>query len=141
VTPKGNMDHALETGLCDSYIGEKSHLATITKDQAIEICELLSTGHSPREVSDITGIRIKVIRHIYSYESWKQISKNYNFHKSKENIPYMYDDDLIHAICKDIEKGIHTNRYIADKYDVSEAYVGDIKAHKRRTEISSQYNF
>jgi hypothetical protein len=140
-TVSGNMQHALDHGLCDTYIGEKSHLAKITEKDAIAICELLSTGMRPRQVSEELGIGLKTVRHIFSGECWKHISKNYDFKKDDKFIPYKYTDETVYEVCKLLEEKKYLDREIGTICGVSDRYVNDIKNHKRRTDISSKYNF
>lgn len=140
-TPKGNMEHALRTGLCDGYIGQNSRLSKITEKQAIEICELLSSGIKPREVANITGIDLRIIRHIFSHETWKKISSQYDFKKDTKSIPYKLNDEVIKSICELLETGKYTYAEIAKRFNISMGYVGDIKNRRRRKDISSNYNF
>lgn len=139
-TVKENMDHAIEHGLVD-YLGENSHLATITDGEATEICELLAEGKRPKEVSEITGIGEKIVRHIYHGEAWKQLTKNYEFPEYEGPKPYCYSDDIIRDVCDLIQEGKKNNREISEITGVSERYIGDIKTKKRRLDISSDYNF
>lgn len=137
-----NTQHAFDMGLADNSRGEKSHLATITDEQAKEICELLSQKIRPMEVAEITGIPITIVRHIYSGETWKHFAKDYDFQKSKDrSIPFSISDDTIHAICKLIELDRYNDADIASMTNVSKRYVNDIRRGNRRTDISSQYNF
>lgn len=145
-TPRYNTIHAFETGLSDNSIREKSHLATIANNDAIEICKLLSEGYTCKDVSIKTGIGLSIIRHIYNGESWKSISRDYVFpKKSNARRPYSKDDAIIKMICKDIEeahkKGVIKDKEISKRYGVSREYVRDIRNHKRRTNISKGYDF
>ena len=147
VTPSGNMQHALDNGLCDSYIGENSHLAIINENTAIKICELLQSGLSPNEVSERTGVKIRIVRHIYDGECWKQISKNYTF-KHIERGPGSIPDNVIVEVCEMLQSNSSkdkseriTMKQIADKLNISAGYVFDIKRRRRRTDISKDYVF
>lgn len=140
-TQKENIEHALNHGLLKFKSGEDSHLATITDGEATEICELLAEGKRPKEVSEITGIREKVVRHIYHGEAWKQLTKNYEFPEYEGPKPYDYSDDVIKDVCDLIQEGKKNNREISEIAGVSERYISDIKTKKRRLDISSDYNF
>ena len=140
-TVSGNMQHALEHGLCETLIGEKSHLSKITEKDAIEICELLSTGMRPREVSENLDIGLKIVQHIFSGECWKRISKNYDFKKDSTKIPYKYSDELIHEICKILEQKKYLDREIGAMFNVPERYINAIRNRENRSDISLQYNF
>lgn len=139
-TVKENMQHAIDTGLV-TYLGENSYMATITDEDAIEICELLAEGKRPKEVSEITGIGEKIIRHIYNNESWKQLTKDYDFPEYEGSKPYMYSDDTIEKACELIQEGKLNNREIGEIIGLDERYISDIKTQKRRTDISSNYDF
>lgn len=137
-TQKENSIHAV--GIDLTLKGENSHMSTITNDQAREICELLSQGLKIKEVSEQTGVREKVIRHIYNRESWKQISKDYIFHDYGNSKPYQYSDADINNVCKLLEKRELNTRQIAEITGVSQGYINDIKNGKRRTDISKDYD-
>ena len=140
-TVSGNMQHALENGLCNTYIGEKSHLAKITENDAIKICELLSTGIKPREISDVYGYPLTTVRHIYAGTCWKHIAKNYEFKKDSKCIPYKISDETIHEMCKVLEEKKYLDREIGAMFNVTNRYVNDIRNRKRRKDISQYYNF
>ena len=79
-TRKENMDHAVNEGLAVSC--ENSYRATITNEQAIQICELLSTGeYLCDEIADLVGCSLCVVHGIAGRNSWTMISKNYVFKK------------------------------------------------------------
>jgi len=139
---RGNTLHAIENGMADGLLGENSHLAKITNDDAKNICELLSKGIRPSEVAEITAIPISIIRHIYSGETWRQLSRNYDFKKDDDrSIPYSIPDKKIHRICELICTGKYEPYEIENITGVSARYISDIWNKKRRTDISSQYNF
>lgn len=139
-TVKENMNHAIKHGLI-TYLGENSHLSTITDLEATEICELLAEGKRPKEVSEITGIRERVVRHIYNGECWKQLTENYEFPETEGPIPYSYSDDIIRNTCELIQEGKLNNREISEITGVNERYISDIKNKKRRVDVSDEYDF
>lgn len=162
VTPRGNMKHAMDTGLC-KYLGEHSHLAKTSEADIIRVCELLEEGLPIKKISEMTGVGEKIIRHVFSGESWKRISKDYDFRKNREikKIPYKLMDETIHMICMDLEKrasmlrdkeqGIpideddfktnYTFTAIGERYGTDRRYISDIWYHKVRKTISCEYNF
>ena len=140
-TPKTNTVHAFETGLAHASMGEDSYLAKITEKQAIRICELLQEGKSFKEVADEVGCSKKTVIHIKAGECWKHISKNYNFPKNDAKKPNSIPVETIHEICKMIETKKYSDREIAEKFDTKREYVRDIRNHKRRNDISKNYNF
>ena len=141
VTSKENSDHAWKNGLCDDIRGEKAHLAKITEEQAIKICELIMKKKSNKEICEKIGVTDKSVQHIRSGETWKHISSKYKFPKLGSSVPFKITDDTIHKICKLIEENKLTDSEIGKKFDVSRKMVNDIRLKKRRTKISQFYNF
>lgn len=163
VTPRENTVRAFNNGLCDNISGENCHLAKTKEVDIIRVCELLEEGLPIKKISKMTGVSERIIRHVFSGESWKYIAKNYDFRKNREikKIPYKFTDDTIHLICIDLEKrasmlkdkeqGIpideddfrenYTLYALGEKYGIDRRYIGDIYNHKVRTTISSEYNF
>lgn len=78
-TPQENTIHAFENGLANVSLGEKSHLAKITEETAIRICDLLSKGYTINSISKSLGVSRSLVSHIRYGECWKIISRNYNF--------------------------------------------------------------
>lgn len=141
VTQKENMDHAFREKLCTGIFGEKSHLSTITNEDAMNICELIQAGKNNEVISKELNINTKIIQHIRSGECWKSISKNYNFPKLGEAVPYTMPDEKVHEICRLLEEGLLKSIEIARKVGVKREYVKDIKTYRRRRDISKNYNF
>lgn len=163
VTPKENTIRAFDNGLCNNISGENSHLAKTSEADIIRVCELLEEGLPIKKISEMTGVGEKIIRHVFSGETWKRISKDYDFRKNREikKIPYKLTDETIHMICMDLEKrasmlrdkeqGIpideddfktnYTFTAIGERYGTDRRYVSDIWYHKVRKTISCEYNF
>lgn len=141
VTTKENTDHAWKNGLCDDIRGENAHLAKITEEQAIQICELIMKKKTNKEISEKLGITEKTIQHIRSGECWKHIMSKYKFPKLGKAKPFQITDDTIHQICKRLELKTLSDPDIAKEFGVSREFVRDIRHKKRRTKISQFYNF
>lgn len=141
VTSTENSDHAWKTGLCDDIRGEKAHLAKITEEQAIKICELIMKKKSNTEICDKLGVSNKTVQHIRSGECWKHISSRYKFPKLGKNKPFQISDETIHQICKKLELKTLSDSEIAKEFGVDRKTVNDIRHKKRRTKISQFYNF
>lgn len=139
--PKENTYHAWKTGLCDNIRGEKTHLAKITENQAIEICELIMKKKTNKEISEITDINKKTIQHIRSGECWKHITSQYKFPKLGNAKPYSIPENIIHEICKKLELKEYTNQEIANMYNVNRRLVNSIRNREIRKNISKDYNF
>lgn len=78
-TMKENNKHAIETGLKKNIFGELNNFAKMTNAQAIQCCELLADGLSIKETAKIVGVGVRSVAHIKYGESWKLLSKNYDF--------------------------------------------------------------
>lgn len=141
VTSTENTDHAWKTGLCDDIRGEKAHLAKITEDIAIKICELIMKKKSNKEICDKLGVSNKTVQHIRSGECWKHVVSKYKFPKLGKAKPFQITDDIIHQICKKLELKTLSDPEIAKEFGVSREFVRDIRLKKRRTKISQFYNF
>ncbi len=146
VTPKENTDHAWKSGLCANIQGEKNHLALITEQTAIRICELIMERKSNMEIIEELGkddiyCNISTVQHIRSGESWKHISNKYEFPKLSEGKHYSISLSTVHKICQLLEMKKYTNTEIAKICNVKREYVKDIKTHRRRKDISKYYNF
>ena len=57
-----------------------------TEEQIRNVCDLLSQGKGPREVSKLTGIGEAAIAYIYRRETWTDISKDYIFPDIRDKI-------------------------------------------------------
>jgi len=141
VTEKENMQHAFNTRLCIGIFGENSHLSNITEKQVIEICELIMDKKNNKEISELTGVTEKTIQHIRSKEDWKTITEKYDFPKLGVAIPYSIPDEKIHEVCKLLVLHKYSDPQIAEIVGVTRENVKDIRLGRRRTDISSQYDF
>lgn len=139
VTQKENSKHAWKEGLCDSFRGEKCHLAKMTEEDAIEICELIMEKKSTKEIQKITGRSKKQIQHIRNKECWKHITKKYDFPKLGKAVPNTLSNRDIENICKLIAQGDLSDPKIAAQFGCSREYVRDIRLKKRKKEISQYY--
>lgn len=141
VTSKENTDHAWKNGFCDDIRGEKAHLAKITEEQAIKICELIMKKKSNKEISEELGVTEKTVQHIRSGECWKHVVCKYKFPKLGKAKPFQITDDTIHQICKKLELKTLSDPEIGKEFGVSREFVRDIRLKKRRKKISQFYNF
>lgn len=77
--------------------GERCNLSTHTKEDAIAVCELLSQGKSPLEISRSNPKYGKdFVRRIHTRQTWKSVSKEYIFpsvpHLKKHSYVFTYED-------------------------------------------------
>lgn len=107
----------------------------IDKETAIKICEMLQEGLCPKTIAKELGVGKRLVEHIRSRTSWAEVSKDYIFEYSKFKTP----DEVVHNICKELEKGGKYMKDIAEENNVSLTFVKDIKYGKSRTDISKNY--
>lgn len=97
---KENMEHAVNSGLYS--FGEDRDNSILTNEQVHHICQLISEGKSPDEISKIMNLDNcnirKIVVNIKLGLSWKTISIDYDFSKAftKNN----FSNEEIHKICK-----------------------------------------
>lgn len=115
-TRKENMDHAVQNHLAASC--ENSYRATITNEQAIQICELLSTGeYLCTEIADMTGTSKHLVHGIARRSSWNMISCNYVF---RLRVTKSFPNSVVYAIINFI------NTHCINEYESLRRYVDDI---------------
>lgn len=81
VTNQENFDHAMRTGLRDHLNGEGCHFHVLTEDKVKNICKLLEENpkRSRKELGTLFGVDHRTICSIANHQTWKHISKDYNF--------------------------------------------------------------
>ena len=154
VTHEENMRRALLNGLVykkDGSLEYKFH----TEDEIRNLCIILSQKCIPvHEISKITGICENTINKVRLRKRWTKVSKYYDFSKYNEyireeylkkhigenNSQTIYDDDIVHSICHELELNRRTISEISKMFGVKKSYVFDIKRGKNRRYISSNYN-
>lgn len=104
VTRSENIQHALSNNLFN--VGETRDNAKLTNDQARLICEKISEGKSPTQISNEMNLPEydipKIVMNIINGHSWKHISKDYDF-TNRYRKPSVFTDEQIHLICKYFE--------------------------------------
>ena len=141
VTAKENVDHAINNGL--RYTG--IHAPNVRYDEATvrRVCELLSEGKEPKEISDELCININLPSKIKYNGIWKSISRDYNipkpFERRKEHHKSTYTTSQIHNACSLLESGYSVSK-ISKMTGVAKSTLCYIKSKKRWTWISDKYN-
>lgn len=95
-----NVKHAHDTGLINHVCGESVNTAKLDNKTVIEICELLqeSNGSIDYVLKHMnTDITYELIYKILIGETWKSISKDYNFNYAISN---RLSPDEVALICK-----------------------------------------
>lgn len=147
-THKENVDHAYRTGLQKS--GEEHWNASITNEQAVQICNLLQTGAQLKEIADIVGCSVTVVAAIKKKEAWTSVSQNYNFDSRPGRL---FDENMIRNLCIYFENNPKGNLTVNDHgrnalryygYPDDDRYVDTVrKLYNRKyyTKISCEYKF
>ena len=109
---------------------------------------MLESGMHPKEISEKLNIPSYIPGKIKSRETWTHISCNYSIplpgelakgprkHPEKSKL---YSPTLINAICKYLESG-ESCKVIANKLNVPNYLVYDIKGKRAWTQYSQHYN-
>lgn len=81
MTPLENTRYAMDCG--NFKFGEQRKLTKLTNQQAIDICNMLEQGMSPKEISQsyiVEGVNVlKAAFNIRNGHCWDHLSRNYNF--------------------------------------------------------------
>ena len=109
----------------------------LTEDLVRYICEELQKGRKSKDIADELHITKFTVNKIKWGDTWKEISKDYNFNVSK----FKCSDEVVRRICEDLSTKKFTRQQIADRNGVSLSFVKDIKCRKARTDISKDYDF
>jgi len=104
-----------------------------------DICKDIASGNfSGNEIARKYGVSNTYIQQLRRKEFRPDITSQYDF--SKYVIKEQISDEIIHNICKDIESNLSTTQ-ISKKYNLSKSYINDIKHHRKRVDITKNYNF
>ena len=157
MTQKENNDYKYITNT-DNSTGEDNVSARITNEQARIICEELEKGTKYKTIlekigyipTDHNDTMYDLITNIKSGNSWKHISKDYDFSKIHYNHSN-YSDEQIEYICQclqnnmsieDIYNSMHSDKYKGSKQNKSfYEMVRRIKNRQQFINISSKYTF
>lgn len=139
VTPIGNAQHALKTGLHDTY-GENSPNNKLSEDQVRQICKLIESGkYHDTEIAKMFNVSYTNISDIHNGVIWGWLSKDYDMSVKTPAKKFLEKD--IRNICEDMASGKLYVKDIAKKYNTSEAEITAIKSGKIWKNISKDYDF
>jgi hypothetical protein len=71
VTQSENQKHAYKLGLQPSRAGEGNSRATLTDEKVTILKELYNSGKTTKEVSELIGVSLSIIRQIIYGQSWR----------------------------------------------------------------------
>jgi len=98
---KGNSIHARDSGLLHPAHSESHCCATITTQQAEQICKYLeSRMYMQKDIAKLVGTTVGIVESIKQGRAWKEISSKYNLDFKTEKISKVFSFDDIHNICK-----------------------------------------
>lgn len=72
-TRKENMDHAWNLGLVDNR-GECNGQARYTEDQIRKCFELVRSGKTQREASELSGVSVGMVQQVWTGNRWKHLN-------------------------------------------------------------------
>ena len=78
VTQQENIQHAIDTGLRDGFLGVNSPKNIYPEETIHKICKMLEDGLSQKVIADELNINKGVVNSIKRKKMWKHISCNYN---------------------------------------------------------------
>ena len=138
-TPAENAQHALKTGLHDTY-DENSPNNKLTENQVRQICKLIESGkYHDTEIAKMFNVSYTNISDIHNGVIWGWLSKDYDMSIKTPAKKFLEKD--IRNICEDIASGKLYIYEIAKKYNTSEAEIIAIKAGKIWKDVSKDYDF
>ena len=83
VTSKENTSHAIEHGLIYT-VCENSCFAKINNETAHRICQLIDEGElNLKQIANLLNVGYDCVKKIHAGNSWKLISRQYNFMKNR----------------------------------------------------------
>ena len=126
-TPSANMYHASDSLLLPR--GSLHCMATITEDDAAEICQLIVDGHRNKDISEFLGISPSIIRDIRNCHSWTSVSKAY-FPRPKivSRVKLPMKTRLL--LIKRIVSGEYSRKELSQDFELSPQMISDIKYHR-----------
>ncbi len=134
-----NLRHAIDNNLITYYKGENSSFATITEQQARDICELMQQGYRNKEIIEKLNVGNNIVKNIRRRSCWTHISKDYKFTTTKMGL----SEESVRWVCNKIEEGL-TNKDIVELSEnkgITKSVVSKIKCKICFKDIVKDYNF
>lgn len=151
LTPLENKKHAKDNNLIKS--GEDNPNSKINKTIVIQICqELIKNELNQSDIAKKFHVSYDIVHSIYKKETWKNITKKYNFscYKVKgksnqsigeKNVNCSINEKTAKEICKLIVENKLSQKEIADKLNTTVSIVSKILYKKSWIHISSSFDF
>ena len=137
VTHQENTAHANSEKLTRKECGS-AKWATYSREQIIQVCELLQDGRRNCEIRDITGVHSNDVYMIRARLNWTHLSDDYIFPKFSRK--RKFSEDTIRWVCSKIVEGF-TNTEISKiaTCGISDVEVCKIRTKQQYKDISNQY--
>jgi len=137
-TYKENAIHAIDTGL--SKIGENHTGVLLTNEEVKQICELLmDLSNSISEISKMFSVSSGVVYKIYAKNSWKSISKDFNFPtRPKRN---KLNKKTAYKVCVMLLDLNNSFKFMSEKFNVSVGTIYEIYMGKNWKTTSHNFDF
>lgn len=156
-TASENITHAYKLGLFKPSHGENHVCATISKNDAIEIRDLLLKRiYTQSEIAEIVGTTESIVSSIATRKAWKEVTEGYDLSSLKNRIPKLFTFDQIEKCCLYFENNIKPDemsvrrhcmnalKYIKYENTITNGAINSIRAlynKKRYKQISNNFNF
>lgn len=148
-----NMKHASRTGLF-TVKGDNRNNSKLTENQVRMICQKISEGKTPKQISEEMNLENcnidKIVMNIINGLSWKHISKDYDF-SYKYSRKFLLSIEQVNEVCKYFEKnlkastkeildylGIYYNDSNINQYKVA---ISAIRKKKNYKNICNKYKY
>lgn len=130
-----NDYHAYATGLKKKIYGENSHLHKYSRDAIEKACELMESGkYVLREISEMTGVPVRMLGFVRLRKSWCNVSKNYHIENCKRSHWYdgshysMRQMENVFRLLSENKLSIYD---ISDRTGVSVATIRNVVTHRK----------
>jgi len=83
VTRQENVDHSIRIGTYHRNHtwahsrGQNNHNSKITECEATKVTEMMACGFNTRQISEMTGISVRIVEQIHSGKTWRHIPRDF----------------------------------------------------------------
>lgn len=135
----GNTKHAYDTGLCIQPKGEERSFHKYTTEEITTVCELLEQNYTIKEISHITNVSKRMVKHLLQKDAWPHVVCNYDFSSYNFGKPYDYRNKVENT-CKLLEENNLTLKEISAQTGITYAMVKNILNKQAYRDISDKYS-
>lgn len=109
VTPKENIEHAIENNLRSPMYGENNLRAKINEDTAKIIIEMILSGYNDYDISTKLNVPVTIIQDIAKGNTWTYLTASILDEIKRTRRGYRLNEEEYHLICKFYEA--NKNKY------------------------------